>query len=138
MAGWRVGFLVGNPTLVQRVKWLMDHVAAGVFSAVQRGLLAALAGDQAGVAERREVYRRRRALLVERLDVTGPEGTFYAWWRLPEGVTPERLLEEARVGVAPGPGFGALGEGWARLSLAVPDEDVEEGAARLATLLRAG
>src|SRR3954451_1414636 len=73
MAGWRVGFLVGNATLVQRVKWLMDHVAAGVFSAVQRGLLAALEGDQAGVAERREVYRRRREALVDRLGVTAPE-----------------------------------------------------------------
>src|SRR3954447_1048001 len=48
MAGWRVGFLVGNAELVRRVRWLLDHVAAGVFSAVQRGLQAALEGDQAG------------------------------------------------------------------------------------------
>src|SRR3954451_22844725 len=138
MAGWRVGFLVGNATLVGRVRWLLDHVAAGVFSAVQRGLQAALEGDQADVADRREVYRRRRDLLSERLGIEAPQGTFYAWWRLPAGVTAEALLEGARVGVAPGEGFGARGAGWARLSLAVPDEDVAEGAERLAAVLSAG
>src|SRR3954471_894437 len=137
MAGWRVGFLVGNAELVARVQTLLDHVAAGVFTAVQRGLQAALEGDQADVAERREVYRRRRDTLVERLGdtVTVPEGTFYAWWRLPDGVTVEELVERARVGLAPGEGFGARGAGWARMSLAVPDEDVIEGAERLAGAL---
>jgi aminotransferase len=135
MAGWRVGFLVGNETLVQRVRWLLDHVAAGVFTAVQRGLHAALEADQAGVAERRGVYRRRRDVLSERLGITAPEGTFYAWWKLPDGVSAEGLLDAARVGVAPGEGFGARGAGWARLSLAVPDEDVAEGAARLAAVV---
>jgi len=134
MAGWRVGFLVGNAELVARVQTLLDHVAAGVFTAVQRGLQAALEGDQSDVAQRREVYRRRRDLLVERLGggIIRPEGTFYAWWRLPEGVTVEALVERARVGLAPGEGFGARGAGWARMSLAVPDEDVVEGAERLA------
>jgi aminotransferase len=132
MAGWRVGFLVGNATLVGRVRWLLDHVAAGVFTAVQRGLQAALEGDQADVAERREVYRRRREALCERLGIPASQGTCYVWWRLPAGVTPEGLLEDARVGVAPGAGFGARGAGWVRLSLAVPDDDVAEGAERLA------
>src|SRR3954471_6947155 len=100
MAGWRVGFLVGNAELVRRVRWLLDHVAAGVFTAVQRGLQAALEADQAGVAERREVYRRRRDVLSERLGIPAPEGTFYAWWKLPDGVTAEGLLDAARVGVA--------------------------------------
>jgi len=135
MAGWRVGFLVGNAELVRRVRWLLDHVAAGVFSAVQRGLQAALEADQAGVAERREVYRRRRDVLCGRLGIPAPEGTFYVWWRLPDGVTADALLERARVGVAPGEGFGARGAGWARLSLAVPDEDVAEGAERLAAAI---
>src|SRR4051812_17551415 len=135
MAGWRVGFLVGNAELVRRVRWLLDHVAAGVFSAAQRGLQAALEGDQAGVAERRDVYRRRRDLLCERLGIPAPEGTFYVWWRLPHGVTADALLERARVGVAPGEGFGARGAGWARLSLAVPDADVAEGAERLAAAI---
>jgi L-glutamine---4-(methylsulfanyl)-2-oxobutanoate aminotransferase len=134
MAGWRVGFLVGAAELVARVQTLLDHTAAGVFTALQRGLQAALEGDQSDVAARREVYRRRRDVLVVRLGATiaVPEGTFYAWWRLPEGVTVEGLVERGRVGLAPGEGFGARGAGWARMSLAVPDADVEEGAERLA------
>src|SRR3954468_21171631 len=79
MAGWRIGFLVGAAELIARVQTLLDHVAAGVFSALQRGLQAALEGDQDDVARRREVYRRRRDLLVERLGgaIAAPQGTFY-------------------------------------------------------------
>jgi aminotransferase len=143
MAGWRVGFLVGSAALVARVQTLLNHVAAGVFSAVQSGLQAALEGDQADVAGRREVYRHRRDVLVARLraagaELTVPEGTFYAWWKLPDGLTPDALLEHARVAVAPGEGFGVRGTGWVRLSLAVPDDDVAEGAARLAAALARG
>ena len=65
-----------------------------------------------------------------------PEGTFYAWWRLPDRLTPERLLEHERVAVAPGEGFGARGAGYARLSLAVDDDDLAEGVARLAAAQR--
>src|SRR3954447_6933911 len=85
MAGWRVGFLVGAPELVARVRQLVDHTTAGVYAGIQRGLDAALRGDQADVAQRRAVSQRRRDHLVERLDIPQPEGTFYAWWRLPEG-----------------------------------------------------
>jgi aminotransferase len=140
MAGWRVGFAVGNAELVARVQTLLDHTTAGVFTAVQGGLAAALRSDQTDVEERREVYRSRRDLLVGLLRAAGaeielPEGSFYAWWRLPAGLTPERLIEEARVGVAPGEGFGARGAGWARLSLATPDADIAEAGERLAALV---
>src|SRR3954468_672033 len=136
MAGWRIGFLVGAAELVARVRDLVDHTTAGVYVGLQRGLAAALAGDQADVAERRAVYERRRDTLVGALPgLTAPEGTFYAWWRLPDGVSVAGLVEEARVGLAPGEGFGARGKGWARLSLAVPDEDVDEAADRLAGVL---
>jgi aminotransferase len=136
MAGWRVGFAVGNAELVGRIRLLLDHLAAGVPVALQHGLVAALTGDQGHVHERFEVYRRRRALLVERLGVPAPEGTFYAWWRPPPGVTAEWLLAEQRVAVAPGEGFGARGAGYVRLSLALGDADLEEGTARLAAALR--
>jgi aminotransferase len=132
MAGWRVGFAVGNAELVGRIRLLLDHLAAGVPVALQLGLVAALSGDQGHVRERFEVYRRRRDVLVEGLGLQPPEGTFYAWWRLPDGLTPERLLDEARVAVAPGEGFGARGTGYARLSLAIDDADLVEGVARLA------
>ena len=140
MAGWRVGFAVGNADLVARIQTLLDHIAAGVFTAVQRGLVAALRSDQRDVAARRDVYRARRDRLVATLRAAGaeidlPEGSFYAWWRLPEGLTPERLIAEERVAVAPGVGFGERGAGWARMSLATPDADLDEAGVRLATVI---
>ena len=137
MAGWRIGFAVGAAELVGRIQTLLDHTAAGVFTALQRGLIAALRGDQEHVAMRREVYRLRRDALVGALRAAGaridpPEGTFYAWWRPPAGLTVERLLREHRLAVAPGEGFGTRGAGWVRLSLALADADVAEGARRLA------
>jgi aminotransferase len=140
MAGWRVGFAVGNADLVGRIQTLLDHTAAGVFTALQQGLAAALRSDQSDVAERRAVYEARRDRLVGALRAAGaeidlPEGSFYAWWRLPEGLTAEGLITHARVGVAPGEGFGARGARWARLSLATPDADVDEAAERLAAVI---
>jgi aminotransferase len=135
MAGWRVGFVVGNAEVVGRVRRLVEHLIAGVPVALQHGLVAALTGDQRHVDDRFEVYRRRRELLVSRLDVPAPEGTFYAWWPLPDGLTAEGLLADHRVAVAPGEGFGARGAGHARLSLAVDDADLEEGVARLAAAI---
>ena len=93
MAGWRVGFAVGNAELVSRIQTLLDHTAAGVFTGLQRGLAAALRSDQSDVAQRRAIYAERRDRLVETLRGAGaqidlPEGSFYAWWRLPEGLTP--------------------------------------------------
>jgi aminotransferase len=137
MAGWRVGFAVGAAGVVARIKALVDHATAGVFTGIQRGLLAALSGDQGHVEERRAVYLRRRDALVASLRAAGaeidaPEGTFYAWWRPPAGLTPERLLREHRVAVAPGEGFGSRGAGWVRLSFALVEEDLLEGGARLA------
>jgi aminotransferase len=137
MAGWRIGFAVGAPVLVGRIQELLNHVAAGVWTGLQRGLAAALRSDQTDVAQRRAAYARRRDTLVEALTGAGAppapaEGSFFVWWNLPDGLTAERLIAEARVGVAPGEGFGARGAGWARLSLAVSDEDLREAAARLA------
>jgi L-glutamine---4-(methylsulfanyl)-2-oxobutanoate aminotransferase len=142
MAGWRVGFAVGNAEVVGRIRALVDHATAGVFTAVQRGLTAALRGDQADVAQRRAIYARRRDELVGTLRAAGaeidaPEGTFYAWWRPPDGLTPQRLIREHRVAVAPGEGFGARGAGWVRLSFALADADLAEGARRLAEAVAA-
>lgn len=141
MAGWRVGFAVGNAELVARVQELLDHTAVGVWSGLQRGLIAALRSDQRDVEERAAAYLARRDRLAGTLRDAGaelavPEGTFYVWWKLPPGLTPDRLIEQARVGVAPGEGFGARGAGWARMSLALPDEAVDEAAARIARVLQ--
>ena len=71
-----------------------------------------------------------------RRDVDGRcEGTFFVWFRLPEGLTVDRLLAEHGVALAPGEGFGPRGAGWARLSLAVRDDVLDEGLVRLAAAL---
>ena len=134
MAGWRLGFALGNAELVARLEDLQNHVFAGVFLPIQAAGVAALTGPQDSVEERRALYesRRDRALAaLAGLDARS-EGTFFVWFRLPEGATAERLLDEHRVAVAPGEGFGSRGRGWARLSLATPDDRLDLGLARLA------
>jgi L-glutamine---4-(methylsulfanyl)-2-oxobutanoate aminotransferase len=131
MAGWRVGFVVGNAEIVERINLLNDHCRVGIFRPIQEACIAALAGPQDSVAERRDTYQRRRDRLVEALGPLTCEGTFYVWLELPQGVTFESLLTEQRVAVAPGEGFGPSGAGWARLSLAVDDETLELGLERL-------
>ena len=137
MAGWRLGFAIGNAELVARIEDLQNHVFAGVFLPVQHAGIAALTGPQDTVEERRAVYEARRDRVLAALpDVDArSEGTFFVWFRLPEGITAERLLDEHRVAVAPGEGFGARGAGWARLSLATPDDRLDLGLARLAEAL---
>jgi aminotransferase len=135
MAGWRVGFVVGNAEIVERVNLLNDHCRVGIFRPVQLACIAALTGPQDSVAERRDTYQRRRDRVREVLGHSVCEGTFYVWHELPDGVTPESLLAEQRVAVAPGEGFGSRGAGWVRLSLAVTDETLERGLERLAGVL---
>jgi aminotransferase len=131
MAGWRLGFVIGNAEVVARLDLLADHARVGIFTPVQQAGIAALTGPQDSVAERVETYRRRRDRVREVLPHVTSEGSFYLWWELPDGLTPERLLEH-RVAVAPGEGFGPRGAGWARLSLAVTDDVLETGLERLA------
>jgi aminotransferase len=136
MAGWRVGFVLGNPEIVARLELLQDHVRAGIFAPVQEASIAALTGPQDTVETRRAAYERRRDRVVAALAGTRVEpepsgGSFYVWLELPDDVTVERVLAEERVALAPGEGFGARGKGWARLSLTVPDETLDIGLERL-------
>ena len=136
MAGWRLGFVLGNAEIVERLDLLQDHARAGIFAAVQEAGIAALTGPQDSVAERVGRYEARRDRVLEALASTRvrppvSEGSFYVWVQLPEDVTVERLLAEARIALAPGEGFGASGAGWARLSVAVSDEQLERGLERL-------
>ena len=137
MAGWRLGFVLGNAEIVRRVELLQDHVRAGIFMPLQHAAIAALTGPQESVEARRATYERRRDRAVGALAALEPrgEGTFFVWFRLPEGMTAERLLTEARVAVAPGEGFGERGTGFARLSLAVTDENLDAGLERLRAVL---
>jgi L-glutamine---4-(methylsulfanyl)-2-oxobutanoate aminotransferase len=131
MAGWRVGFVVGNAEIVERINLLNDHCRVGIFRPIQAACIAALTGPQDSVAERRDTYQRRRDQVAEALGPITCEGTFYVWVKLPKGVTVEALLTEHRLAVAPGEGFGPSGAGWVRLSLAVSDETLELGLERL-------
>ena len=140
MAGWRLGFVLGNAELVARMTTLQDHVRAGIFEPIQRAGIAALTGPQDTVRERVETYARRRDRVVEALgELAAPcEGTFYVWLRLPGAVTTDSLLVEHRVVLAPGEGFGPSGNGWARLSLAVPDDVLAAGLERLVAASTSG
>jgi aminotransferase len=139
MAGWRLGFVLGNAEVVARIEMLQDHVLAGIFRPIQEAGIEALTGPQESVEARRAAYERRRDRVVAALAPIGidarSEGTFFVWLRLPDGVTVERILEEHRVVLAPGEGFGARGAGHARLSLAVTDEVLDAGLARLVPAL---
>jgi aminotransferase len=138
MAGWRLGFVLGNAELVARVTWLQEHVRAGIFVALQQAGIAALRGPQETVAERRALYEARRDRVVAALGELEPrcEGTFFLWLRLPEGASAEQLLVEHRVAVAPGEGFGERGRGHIRLSLATSDAALDLGLERLRRALR--
>jgi aminotransferase len=138
MAGWRLGFVVGNAELVTRLEQLNDHVRAGIFAPLQEAAIAALTGPQETVEERRALYEARRDRVAAAIPRARSEGTFFAWWRLPDGLTVERVLDEARVALAPGEGFGPAGAGHARISLAVADETLDEGLERLRDLLSRG
>jgi L-glutamine---4-(methylsulfanyl)-2-oxobutanoate aminotransferase len=133
MAGWRLGFAIGNAEVIARIEELQNHQLAGIFIAVQKAGIAALTGPQDSVEERRALYESRRDRAVAALADCRPrgEGTFFVWFELPAGLTPERLLEEHRVAVAPGEGFGERGRGWARLSLATADDKLDLGLERL-------
>jgi aminotransferase len=133
MAGWRLGFALGNADLVRRIETVQDHVFAGIFRPVQEAGIAALTGPQDSVEERRAAYERRRDRALAALSglEAQSEGTFFVWFRLPDGLTVDRLLAEHRVALAPGEGFGARGAGWARLSLAVADQTLDRGLERL-------
>ena len=135
MAGWRIGFVLGNAEIVARMTWLAEHVRAGIFVPLQRAAIAALTGPQHTVAERRSLYEARRNRVTAALAPCEPrcEGTFFVWLRLPEGWTCDRLLDDTRVALAPGEGFGSRGAGFARISLATPDAVLDLGLGRLRT-----
>jgi L-glutamine---4-(methylsulfanyl)-2-oxobutanoate aminotransferase len=135
MAGWRVGFVVGNAEIVERINLLNDHCRVGIFRPIQEACIAALTGPQESVAERRDTYQRRRDRVAQALGPITCEGTFYVWLELPPGLSAEQLLTEHRLAVAPGEGFGPSGAGWIRLSLAVTDETLDLGLERLAGAL---
>ncbi len=140
MTGWRVGFAVGGGELISAFAAVKENIDSGVFNAVQLAAVAALEGPQDCVEANREVYRRRRDMLVDGLrslgwEVDPPKATLYVWMRVPEGFDSggftAELLEKAEVVVAPGAAYGSRGEGYVRFSLTLPDERIKEGIERM-------
>ncbi|WP_100403489.1 pyridoxal phosphate-dependent aminotransferase [Bacillus sp. FJAT-42315] len=140
MAGWRVGFAVGNPSVIAALELLQDHLHCSLFGAVQEATAVALLGEQQGVKEQEAMYERRRNLLIDGLNrigwkVEAPEGSFFSWLKVPTGYTSEQfsdlLLKEANVVVAPGVGFGKYGEGYVRAGLVVSEERILEAIDRI-------
>jgi LL-diaminopimelate aminotransferase len=141
MTGWRVGFAAGDPALVAGLAKVKTNVDSGVFDAVQRAAIAALAGDAGDGDELRRMYRARRDLFCDALaaagfDVLRPRATFYVLVATPGGLPAidftARLLTEAGVVATPATGFGPAGEGYVRFSLTAPTARLAEAAARLA------
>ncbi len=129
MPGWRVGFMVGNPKIVAALKRIKSYMDYGIFTPIQVAAIAALNGPQDCVDEIRNLYKLRRDRLVEGLSRAGweipkPKGTMFVWAEIPEEFKQmgslefsKLLIEEAKVAVSPGVGFGNYGEGYLRLAL---------------------
>lgn len=143
MAGWRVGFAVGNPDIIEALNLIQDHLYVSLFPAVQKAAIAALTDDQTCVDELVALYEKRRNTLIDACrkigwNVEAPTGSFFAWLPVPDGFTSESfadyLLEHADVAVAAGKGFGEYGEGYIRVGLLVDEDILIEAVERIGKL----
>ncbi len=128
MAGWRVAFMVGNEILIKNLAHLKSYLDYGVFTPIQVASIIALESPYEIVEKNREVYRKRRDVLVEGLNRIGwhvekPKGSMFVWAKIPSWIGMNSLdfslflLKEAKVAVSPGIGFGEYGEGYVRFAL---------------------
>jgi alanine-synthesizing transaminase len=150
MAGWRVGFCVGNPAMVGALTKIKSYLDYGIFQPIQIAAAHALRAGQECVAETRETYRRRAEALVAGLHGAGwmvppPRATMFVWSEIPDrfrhlgSVEFARfLLREADVVVSPGVGFGPEGEGHVRFALIEPEERLREAGERIGRALHKG
>jgi alanine-synthesizing transaminase len=129
MAGWRIGFMVGNAELVHALARIKSYHDYGSFTPVQVASIVALDGPQECVEEIRQTYQKRRDVMVKGLHdigwmVENPKASMYIWAKIPEYYAKmgsieftKRLLEEAKIAVSPGIGFGEYGDGHVRIAL---------------------
>ena len=146
MAGWRVGFLCGNPKLVHSVTRIKSYLDYGMFQPIQIAAIAALNGPQECVREIVDVYEKRAKVLVEGLqrngwDVNMPKATMFVWAKIPEPFRSmgsveffKKVLDEAKFAVSPGLGFGKTGEGYVRFSLIENEERTRQAMRNLKNL----
>jgi alanine-synthesizing transaminase len=129
MAGWRIGFMVGNKDLVHALARIKSYHDYGTFAPIQVASIIALDGPQACVEEIRQTYQRRRDVMVKGLHdigwmVENPKASMYVWAKIPDYYAKmgsiefaKRLLEQAKIAVAPGIGFGDYGDDHVRIAL---------------------
>lgn len=150
MAGWRVGFCVGNAAMVQALTKVKSYLDYGIFQPIQIAAAHALRAGQECVGETRDTYRRRRDALAEGLRANGwpvpmPPATMFMWAPIPQPYVgmgsaefARLLLRETGVVVSPGVGFGAEGEGNVRFALIQDEARLREAGERIGSLLRRG
>lgn len=147
MAGWRVGFFVGNPKLIgalQKIKSWLDY---GMFTPIQVAATVALQGDQSCVQEITDKYDHRQDVLIEAFNRAGwpvrrNQASMFVWAKIPECAIhmgslefSKRLLVEANVAVAPGIGFGDYGDEYVRIALIENDKRIRQAAKNIKQFL---
>jgi alanine-synthesizing transaminase len=148
MAGFRVGFALGNERLIAALARVKSYLDYGAYTPVQVAAAAALNGPQDCVAEMRAIYKHRRDVLVETFTKAGwavpkPEASMFCWAPLPEQFKhlgsvefAKRLMEGAEIAVAPGAGFGEYGDGYVRIALVENEQRIRQAARNLKRFLQ--
>ncbi|WP_237215253.1 LL-diaminopimelate aminotransferase [Falsiroseomonas oryziterrae] len=149
MPGWRMGFAAGNPRLIAALTRVKSYLDYGAFAPIQIAAVAALNGPQDCVAEMRDLYRKRRDVLVKGLAAAGwdapePEGSMFLWAPIPERFRhlgsvdfSKLLLAKAKVAVAPGIGFGEHGDGHVRIALVENEHRIRQALRGIKSFLAA-
>ncbi|MFQ5658885.1 MAG: alanine transaminase [Gammaproteobacteria bacterium] len=148
MPGWRVGFMVGSPVLVNALARLKSYLDYGMFTPIQVAAITALEGEQRCVLEIRDRYRKRRDVLCDGLNSLGweiekPKATMFVWAPIPEQYRhlgslefAKKLLLEARVAVSPGIGFGEYGDNYVRFALIENEHRTRQAIRGIRTMLK--
>ena len=147
MAGWRIGFAVGNKKLISALTRIKSYLDYGAFTPVQVAAAAALNGPQDCVTEIRHIYQKRRDVLINSMsragwDIPSPPASMFAWAPLPKKFVKEgslnfakELMLKADVAVAPGVAFGEYGEGFVRVGLVENEQRIRQAAKNIKKLL---
>jgi alanine-synthesizing transaminase len=150
MPGWRMGFAVGNERIIAALARVKSYLDYGAFTPVQVAATAALNGPDDCIRDMRDIYRRRRDVLVESFgragwDVPAPRASMFAWAPLPAPFATldtvefsTLLIEKAEIAVAPGIGFGEHGEGFVRIALVENEQRIRQAARNLRRFLETG
>ena len=146
MPGWRLGFVCGNHQMIHALARIKSYLDYGVFQPIQIAGIIALEGDQSVVADIVEVHRRRRDVLVDGLNKQGwsvpkPQGTMFVWAPIPDPFRAmgslefaKLLIQDAKVAVSPGIGFGEYGEGYVRFALVENEQRIRQALRGLKSL----